>query len=109
MLEYSLKIDFKVTNNQVEYEALVASLQLAKEIRAWSLNIRNDSQLVIAQLKGEYEVKKSLLVRYSQMAKNLLENFDYDMQKILREENSRVDVLTKLASAKAVINNKMII
>ena len=32
VLKYSLKFDFKTTNNQAEYEALVASLQLAKEI-----------------------------------------------------------------------------
>ena len=39
MLEYSLKFDFKATNNQAEYEALLAGLRLAKEVRAQSLNI----------------------------------------------------------------------
>ena len=79
MLEYSLKFNFKTTNNQVKYEALVVDLQLAKEIGARSLNIWSDSQLVITQLKGEYEVKKSLLVKYAQMAKSLLEGFNYDL------------------------------
>ena len=79
VLEYSLKFDFKATNNQAEYKALVVDLGLAKEIKAQSLNIRSDSQLVIAQLKGEYEFKEPLLIKYAQMAKNLLENFDYDL------------------------------
>ena len=54
VLEYSLKFDFKVTNNQAKYEALIASQRLAKEIGAWLLNVRSDLQLVIAHLKGEY-------------------------------------------------------
>ena len=43
MLEYSLKFNFKVMNNQVEYEMLVAGLQLTNEIGAWALNVRSDS------------------------------------------------------------------
>ena len=47
-LEYSLKFNFKATNNQEEYEALVAGLQLVKEVGVKTLSIRSDSQLVIA-------------------------------------------------------------
>ena len=48
MFKFSLKFDFNATNNQVKYEALVVRLQLVKEVRAWMLDIRNDSQLVMA-------------------------------------------------------------
>ena len=34
ILKYSLKSNFKVMNNQAEYEVLIASLQPTKEIRA---------------------------------------------------------------------------
>ena len=57
VLKYSLKFDFKAKNNQAKYKALIVGLQLAKEILAQSLSTRSDSQLIIAQLKGEYEVK----------------------------------------------------
>ena len=73
MLEYSLKSNFKVTNNQVECEALLAELRLVREVGARSLNIRSDLQLVIVQLKGEYEIKKPLLIKYAHIAKGLLE------------------------------------
>ena len=43
------------------------------------------------------------------MAQSLLEDFDYDLERILREENGRVDVLAKLASVKAVVNDRTII
>ena len=105
VLKYSLKFNFKATNNQAKYEVLLVSLQLAKEVRVWLLNIRSDSQLVIAQLKGEYEVKEPLLVKYAQMAKRLLEDFEYNLQRILREENGQTDAFTKLASAKTIVNN----
>ena len=50
-----------------------------------------------------------LLVKYDQLAKRLLENFDYDLRRISREENGQMDALTKLVSAKVVVNNKTII
>ena len=81
MLEYSLKFNFKVMNNQVEYEALIARLQLLKEVGAWTSKVRSDSQQVIAQIWGEYEVKEPLLVKYVQLVKRLLENFNYILQK----------------------------
>ena len=43
VLEYSLKFDFKATNNEAQYKALVIGLQLAKEVGAQALNVRSDS------------------------------------------------------------------
>ena len=79
VLEYSLKFDFKEVSNQVEYKALVVREQFAKEVGAWALDIRSNSQLVIAQLWGEYEVKAPLLIKYAQIAKGLLKEFDYNL------------------------------
>ena len=50
-----------------------------------------------------------MLVKYVQMANRLLENFDYDLQRMPRKENGQMDALAKLASAKAIVNNRMII
>ena len=108
-LKYSLKFKFQATNNQAEYEALAADLRLAKEIGAKMLCIRSDSQLVITQVKGEYEVKDPLLIRYVQMIQKLLEDFDYNLERILREENGQANALAKLANVKAVVNNRTII
>ena len=46
-IEVSLPFMFKTSNNQAEYEALVASLKLAKELGVSRLIIKGDSQLVI--------------------------------------------------------------
>ena len=45
-LEQALKLNFKASNNQVEYEALIVGLKLAKEVGAKKLRCYIDSQLV---------------------------------------------------------------
>ncbi len=45
------------TNNQAEYEALIAALEFAKAIKIGEITCHLDSELVGKQLKGEYKVK----------------------------------------------------
>jgi ribonuclease HI len=47
----------KATNNQAEYEALIAALMFAKTFNAEEVTCHLDSELVGKQLKGEYRVK----------------------------------------------------
>ena len=44
----ALKFNFPATNNEAEYEALLAGLCLTKEVQAEALVIFSDSQLVIS-------------------------------------------------------------
>ena len=46
-LKYGVKIYFEITNNVAEYEALIAGLALAVEVKAEDLKIFSDSQLVV--------------------------------------------------------------
>lgn len=45
-LEQALKFNFKASNNQTEYEAIIAELKLAKEIGAKRVRCHTNSQLV---------------------------------------------------------------
>ena len=45
-------------NNEAEYEALLTGLNLAKALRAKNLIVQGDSQLIIGQVKGDYEAKE---------------------------------------------------
>lgn len=47
----------KATNNQAEYNALIAALEFAKAFKAQEVTCHLDSELVGKQLKGEYSVK----------------------------------------------------
>lgn len=47
IIKYALRLTFKVTNNTVEYEALMKGLDLAKEMKPKRLNMCSDLQLVV--------------------------------------------------------------
>jgi len=50
LIEQALRFSFKASNNQAEYEALIAGMLLAKEMGAQSLLAKSDSQLVTGQV-----------------------------------------------------------
>ena len=54
-MHYALRFKFKASNNEVEYEALIVRLKLAKEIKVESLEIFSDSQLIVCQITDEYQ------------------------------------------------------
>ncbi|MED6201543.1 hypothetical protein PIB30_096114 [Stylosanthes scabra] len=45
MIEQSIRYEFQISNNQAEYEALLAGLALAQEVRAKTLEIYTNSQV----------------------------------------------------------------
>ncbi|KAL0451876.1 UNVERIFIED_CONTAM: hypothetical protein Slati_1165700 [Sesamum latifolium] len=57
-LEFAIKFDFKSSNNEAEYEALVIGLKMAHETGAKHLLAYSDSQLVVKQVEGTYEAKE---------------------------------------------------
>ncbi|XP_030923207.1 uncharacterized protein LOC115950096 [Quercus lobata] len=54
-VECMVRLDFPITNNEAEYEALVAGLDLGKAARAESVIIYCNSQVVTNQVNGDYE------------------------------------------------------
>jgi len=47
VIEQALKFDFKESNNQVEYEAIIVGLNLAINLDVKKLVCKSDSQLVV--------------------------------------------------------------
>ena len=52
-IECMVRLDFPTTNNEAEYEALVAGLDLAKAAGAASVVLYCDSQVVTNQVNGD--------------------------------------------------------
>nr|KYP52771.1 Uncharacterized protein Mb2253c family [Cajanus cajan] len=75
-LEQSLKFSFKVTNNQAEYEALLAGLRLARDLGSRKVNCNSDSKLMVEQLSGTYQAKDTLLRRYFHTASHQISSFN---------------------------------
>ncbi|KAL0447630.1 UNVERIFIED_CONTAM: hypothetical protein Slati_1890900 [Sesamum latifolium] len=57
-LEFAIKFDFKASNNEAEYEALLIGLRIAHETGAKHLLAYSDSQLVVKQVESTYEAKE---------------------------------------------------
>jgi len=109
-LEQSIRFEFKTSNNQAEYEALIAGLRLARDIGVRNLRCKTDSQLVTSQMNGEYQTRESLLQKYYGIARNLILQFDeVHIIHVPRTENDKADLLFKLASSKRVGQFRMLI
>lgn len=52
----------RATNNQAEYEALIAGLEAVKRFEPEAVTVRMDSELVVRQMTGEYRVKAPDLI-----------------------------------------------
>ena len=48
-------LDFPTTNNEAEYETLMAGLDLVKTAGAGNVIVHCDSQVITSQINGEYE------------------------------------------------------
>ena len=53
----AIKLNFKVSNNEAEYDAVILRLKVAKHLSIMAINLRCNSKLVASQLQGEYEAK----------------------------------------------------
>nr|KYP45242.1 Transposon Ty3-I Gag-Pol polyprotein [Cajanus cajan] len=69
MLELAIKFNFKATNNQAEYEALLAGLTLAKDLGVRRLKCCSDSKLITEQVGGTYQTKEPQLQRDDLLSK----------------------------------------
>ena len=56
-MEYTLRFIFQASNNEAEYEAVIAGLNCALSMEVDQLEICSDSQLVMKQIKDSYEAR----------------------------------------------------
>ena len=99
-IEYALRFGFRASNNEAEYEAVIAGLNLAYSIEVDQLEVCSDSQLVVKQIEDTYEAKCEKMILYLKRVQELLRKFVLvQVRHILRAENSRADALAKLATA----------
>ncbi|XP_060200724.1 uncharacterized protein LOC132628991 [Lycium barbarum] len=100
VLPYSFTLTQCCSNNVAEYQALILGHEMAVDMKQLQLQVFGDSQLVINQLLGSYEVKKPELLPYYSYAQKLIGWLgDVTLQYVLRRENKKADALAALASA----------
>ncbi|GKE21841.1 reverse transcriptase domain-containing protein [Tanacetum coccineum] len=96
---YALCFEFKTTNNEAEYEALLAELRIAREMEIKSLAIFTDSQLMANQIKGIFKARQPMIKQYLEKVKEVLKGFDtFTIEHVRRNQNKKADALRKLDS-----------
>ncbi|XP_012852918.1 PREDICTED: uncharacterized protein LOC105972502 [Erythranthe guttata] len=107
--EYAQRFDFKASNNEAEYEALIAGIRLALAAGARKLIIHSDSQLVVNQVLGTYEAKEESMAKYLALALTLLSELDScEIKQVPRANNIDADKLARLGSSMASIGSRKI-
>ena len=96
-------LDFLATNNESEYEALIAGLDLAKAAGTARVVIYYDSQVITNQVNGDYECKGERMKKYLDQVKARMDDLEAKIVQIPGGENERADSLVKAASAKHMV------
>ena len=102
LIEKSLHFAFKTSNNQAEYEAILAGLSLAREVGVKTLTCKTDSKLTVGHLNDEFQIKDPIILQYYHLVHAVIQSaFErVRIEHIPRTDNIRADILSKLASTK---------
>ncbi|XP_056685738.1 uncharacterized protein [Spinacia oleracea] len=98
--EYAMRFNFQASNNEAKYEALICEMQMSKAAGAEDVFVLSDSQLIVIQVKGEYEAKDDAMIKYLEKVRQEVQQLsNFEIQHIPRSENNKADALSKLASS----------
>nr|XP_023919270.1 uncharacterized protein LOC112030837 [Quercus suber] len=99
-LEHSFRLGFKASNNEAEYEALLAGLRTALRLGAQNVEIHSDSRLVVNQVQGSFEARDPRMKAYLCAAKLIISKFvSVKVSQVGRAQNRHADSLAALASS----------
>ncbi|KAL0345483.1 UNVERIFIED_CONTAM: hypothetical protein Sradi_4379600 [Sesamum radiatum] len=108
VLPYSFTLMQNCSNNVAEYQALIFGQEMAVDTKQRHMKVYGDSQLVINQLLGLYEVKKPKLLLYHNYAKRLMGWLgDVELEHLPRRDNKQADALAKLASTLSMTDKEV--
>lgn len=97
IVEISRGIGF-ATNNQAEYQAVIAALEKAIDMGAHQLELNIDSELLVRQVQGRYRVKNPGLKVLYQRLQKLQNKFEsLTINQVPREQNCEADRLANKA------------
>jgi len=99
----------KLTNNVAEYDGLLTGVTGVVRLNIQSIEIQGDSELIIKQLTGLYQVKSNHLIPYYKRVKKLLSKISsIHFKHIPRELNERADYLSNVAMDSRTSKNTLL-
>ncbi|HLH09545.1 MAG TPA: ribonuclease HI family protein [Terriglobales bacterium] len=85
-------------NNVAEYVALLEALQCALALRARSLRVYSDSEVVVRQMRGEYVCRSAKLYSLNWICRKLARSMEFAITRIPREHNAEANHLANRAA-----------
>jgi ribonuclease HI len=103
-LEYILQISCKVSNNEVEYEALLHGLRLAASLGIKRLLVYGDSAVVINQVNKSWDRnRENMDTYYLEVCKTEDKFYGLEFHHIVRDNNVAAYVLSMLSSTRTQV------
>lgn len=88
----------EATNNEAEYNALIRGCELLRKYEPEKVYIFADSEFMVKQINGEYQVKNERMKKLYGKAMHALQEFpEWTLTHVPRERNRRADQLSKQA------------
>ncbi|GJV37464.1 reverse transcriptase domain-containing protein [Tanacetum coccineum] len=107
---YALRFRFDATNNEAEYESLIAGLKFTEQMGVKNLQVNVDSRLVANEVNETYVAKETDMVRYLEMVKTLTTSFKaFSIKQVPRSKNKKADALSKIASTSFAYVSKQVL
>jgi ribonuclease HI len=98
-LKYVFQILFEVSNNEVEYEALLHGLSLTVSLGIKLPLAYSESLLVVQQINKEWDINKDTMDAYIVEICKLENKFSgLEIHHMIRDNNVGADVFSKLGS-----------
>ena len=99
-IEQEIRLGFSASNNVLEYEVILAGLELAAALSADSLLIQSDSQSVVGQVNEEFESRDPRMVKYVSRVKQRLNSFlVWKLEHVPKDSNEKADSLASVAAS----------
>nr|GEW27167.1 reverse transcriptase domain-containing protein [Tanacetum cinerariifolium] len=89
---------FAASNNEAEYEALIAGLRISAQMGVQNIHVSVDSKLVANQVLGTYVSKEENMIKYLDKVKSLVSGFTNFSISQAQSQNKKADALSKIAS-----------
>ena len=99
-IEQAIRLGFNAFNNESEYKAIIAELELAIALSAGKLLVQSDSQLVVEQVNEKFESRDPRMVKYVSRVKQLLSSFPvWKLEHIPRDSNEKANASASVAAS----------
>jgi ribonuclease HI len=85
-------------NNVAEYIALLEALQCALNLRAKVLHVYSDSEVVVRQMRGEYQCRSPRLYSLHWICRKLARSLSFSINHVSRENNTEANRLANAAA-----------